>query len=48
MNMLVNTSPNGDTDSAKQNRQQRLVTWKRILLLIVAITIHNIPGNYNK
>ncbi len=22
------------------------VSWRRILLLIIAITVHNIPGNY--
>lgn len=30
----------------KQNEEQRLrdQSWKRILLLIIAITVHNIPG----
>ncbi|XP_038048251.1 zinc transporter ZIP11-like [Patiria miniata] len=43
-------SPNGDLepqghDLAGQgsNSEQSFLTWKRILLLIVAITIHNIP-----
>ena len=42
-----NSSTNGSTDidqSRSNQTQQDQKTWKRILLLIVAITIHNIPG----
>ena len=28
-------------------QSQHEVSWKRVLLLIVAITIHNIPGQFN-
>lgn len=30
-------------DESKMSKEQKLVSWKRILLLIIAITIHNIP-----
>ncbi|XP_022092403.1 zinc transporter ZIP11-like isoform X2 [Acanthaster planci] len=47
---ISGTSPNGDLEpqghdlkGQGSNSEQRLLTWKRILLLIVAITIHNIP-----
>ena len=30
-------------DDSKMSNEQKLVSWKRILLLIIAITIHNIP-----
>lgn len=30
-------------EPGKMSKEQKLVSWKRILLLIVAITIHNIP-----
>ena len=30
--------------SSKQDKESKDVSWRRILLLIIAITIHNIPG----
>ncbi|XP_033630413.1 zinc transporter ZIP11-like [Asterias rubens] len=39
---LPSANSNGDLQG-QRSVDQRLITWKRILLLIVAITIHNIP-----
>lgn len=30
--------------ASQQDLQNRLIHWKRIILLIAAVTIHNIPG----
>jgi len=35
------TSVKGDSDKMEV---KSLVSWRRILLLIIAITVHNIPG----
>lgn len=32
--------------ASQQDLQNRVTHWKRIILLIAAVTIHNIPGNY--
>jgi solute carrier family 39 (zinc transporter), member 11 len=34
--------------SSQQDLQNRERHWKRIILLITAVTIHNIPGTLNK
>lgn len=36
----ISSSHSGEIETVNKN-----VNWRRILLLIVAITIHNIPGN---
>ncbi|KAK3728549.1 hypothetical protein QZH41_011631, partial [Actinostola sp. cb2023] len=33
--------------SNDMNKEHKLASWKRIMLLIVAITVHNIPGMYD-
>ena len=37
--------PNTDSIHTSSKVPERQVNWKRILLLIIAITVHNIPGN---
>jgi solute carrier family 39 (zinc transporter), member 11 len=34
-------------NEAQNDMQNRLTSWKRIILLIAAVTIHNIPGSFN-
>lgn len=37
--------PAADTDTAQKDLEySRAQSWRRILLLIIAITVHNIPG----
>ena len=31
---------------AEEDKKRRHSSWQRILLLIIAITVHNIPGNF--
>ena len=48
--MRKRTKPKMDAagDRTIEGGRDEKTSWKRILLLIVAITIHNIPGNGNK
>lgn len=43
-NVFTNeNSKSSKQDAAKEEFSQKVISWKRILLLIIAITIHNIP-----
>ena len=35
-----------ETSEGRSAQDERKASWRRILLLIVAITVHNIPGMY--
>jgi hypothetical protein len=39
-----NEDVENDKMSKEITREQKVSSWKRILLLIIAITVHNIPG----
>lgn len=39
---------NKDIDHEGQISKEQKASWRRILLLIIAITVHNIPGNILK
>lgn len=41
------SSISANVDSFEVTEQQCKVSWKRIMLMIVAITVHNIPGLSN-
>ena len=40
----INEQISGDTYAHKITPDEKRRSWRRILLLIVAITVHNIPG----
>ena len=44
INQSDTPSPEAMSEALDVIAERRRVSWKRILLLIVAITIHNIPG----
>ena len=47
-NQSTNVDQLSDSESVSSREtscDQKKIRWKRILLLIIAITVHNIPGN---
>lgn len=44
----LHDSCNKDIDHEGQISKEQKASWRRILLLIIAITVHNIPGNILK
>ena len=44
VNSVANASDNSSSPSFLPALNHQKINWKRILLLIIAITVHNIPG----
>ena len=44
VNSVTSASDNSSTPSFLPALNHQKINWKRILLLIIAITVHNIPG----
>lgn len=40
------SSSNSGSSSTAVSQAERNKSWKRIILLIIAITVHNIPGDF--
>ena len=45
---VVDLKTESAEDAEHQKKIEKYHSWKRMILLIIAITVHNIPGNHFK